>query len=78
MQPNLVSHLKLVWYLVLIVALFVLSIGFLKNIMDLLEDVLNPSKRLGRSMGLILNMGILFPCGRKGQHEIKGTQWLKS
>jgi hypothetical protein len=41
MYPDLVSHLKLVWYPLLIMVLLVLSIDFLKNLMDLLEDVLN-------------------------------------
>jgi hypothetical protein len=39
MQPYLISHLKLVWYPMLIVALLVLGIGFLQNIMNLLLDV---------------------------------------
>jgi hypothetical protein len=73
MQPNLVSHLKLVWHLVLILALLVLIIGFLQNIMDLLEDVLNPINKLGGFFGLRLNMGRFCLTSRKGQCDINGT-----
>jgi hypothetical protein len=78
MQPNLFSHLKLVWNPVLIVLLLVLSIGFLQNIMDLLADVLNPLNKLDGFIGLRLNMVILFLCGHKGKCDINETQWLKS
>jgi hypothetical protein len=46
--------------------------------MDLLVDVLNPFNKLGGFVSLRLNMGIFFLCGRKGQCDINGTQWLKS
>jgi hypothetical protein len=42
-QPNFVSHMKLMWHLVLIMALIVLVIGLLKNIWNLLVDVLDRS-----------------------------------
>jgi hypothetical protein len=41
------------WYPVLIMALLVLSIGFLQNLMDLLEDVLNP---LNESGGFVIQI----------------------
>ena len=41
MQPNFISHLKLVWHPVLIMVLLVLGIGILKNILNLLADVLD-------------------------------------
>jgi hypothetical protein len=41
MQPNFISHLKLVWHPVLIMALLVLGIGLLQNILNLLVDVLD-------------------------------------
>ena len=43
-------------YLVLIMALILVSIGFLQNIMDLLADVLNPLNESGGFVGLKLNM----------------------
>jgi hypothetical protein len=51
MKPYIKSHLKLVWYLILIMLLLVLGIGFLKNIMTLLLDVLDLFNKFGgRSM----------------------------
>jgi hypothetical protein len=61
MQPNLVTYLKLVGNPMLIMALLVLSIGFLQNIMDLLVDVLNPFNEFGGLVSLRLSMGI-FSC----------------
>jgi hypothetical protein len=55
-KPYLVSHLKLVWYPVLIMVLLVLSISFLQNLMDLLVDVLNPLNESGGFFILRLNM----------------------
>jgi hypothetical protein len=43
----------------LIMALLILSIGFLQNIMELLAYVLNPFNKLGGSVDLRLNMGRL-------------------
>jgi hypothetical protein len=54
-----------VWYPVLIMSLLVLSIGFLQNLMDLLEDVLNPLNESGGFVGLRLNMGRVCLCGGK-------------
>jgi hypothetical protein len=45
--------------------LLVLSIGFLKNIMDLLVDVLNLLNEYGGFVGFGVNMGIFFLCGCK-------------
>jgi hypothetical protein len=47
--PNLVSHMKLVGNKVLVMVLLVLSIGFLKNIMDLLVDVIDIFNEFGGS-----------------------------
>jgi hypothetical protein len=41
----------------LIMALLVLSIGFLQNIMDLLADFLNPLNESSGFVGLRMNMG---------------------
>jgi hypothetical protein len=49
----------------LIMALLVLSIGFLQNLMDLLADVLNLLNESGGFVSLRLNMGRFFLCGCK-------------
>jgi hypothetical protein len=59
------SHLKLVCYLVLIMVLLVLSLGFLENLMDLLEDVVNLLNESGGFFDLRMNMGRIFFCGCK-------------
>jgi hypothetical protein len=67
-----------VWYPVLIMALLVLSIGFLQNILDLLVDVLNP---LNESSGFVdrrLIMGRVCLCGGKRKCNINGSQGLES
>jgi hypothetical protein len=45
--------------------LIVISIGLLKNIMDLLADVLNPLNEYGGFVGIGVNMGRFFLCGCK-------------
>jgi hypothetical protein len=40
-QPNFVSHLKLMWHPMLIMALLVLGIRLLLNILNLLADVID-------------------------------------
>jgi hypothetical protein len=40
-KPNFVSHLKLIWNLMLIVLLLVLDIRILYNILNLLVDVMD-------------------------------------
>jgi hypothetical protein len=57
MQPNFISHPKLVWHLMLIMALLVLGIGLLQNIMNLLVDVLDSFNELGGFVGFGLSMG---------------------
>ena len=64
-KPDLVSHLKLVWHRMLIMALLVLSIGLQQNIMDLLVDVLNPLNEPSGFVSLRQNMGKSFLCGCK-------------
>jgi hypothetical protein len=53
-------------YTVLIVALLVLSIGFLQNLMDLLTDVMNLLNESSVFVDLRLNMGRVCLCGGKG------------
>jgi hypothetical protein len=48
-----------------IMALLVLSIGFLQNLMDLLVDVRNPLNESGGFVGIRLNMGSVCLCGGK-------------
>jgi hypothetical protein len=56
-QPNFISHLKLVWHPMLIMALLVLGIGLLQNILNLLVDVLDPLNEPGSFVGFSLSMG---------------------
>jgi hypothetical protein len=77
MQPYLISHLKLVWNPMLIMALLVLGIGFLQNIMNLLLDVLDSFNKFGCSINLSLSMGGLFLCRCNGQSYINWGQWLE-
>jgi hypothetical protein len=65
-QPHLISHLKFVWYSMLVVALLVLGIRFMHNIMNLLLDVLDVLKKLGFPINLSLSMGGLFLCECNG------------
>jgi hypothetical protein len=78
MQPKLIAYLKLVGNLMFIMALFVLSIGILQNIMELLVDVMNPFNEFCGLVILRLSMGRFFLCGCKGQCYINGAQWLKT
>jgi len=41
MQPNFVAHLKLVWHPILFMSVFVLGIRILKDVVNLLADVLD-------------------------------------
>jgi hypothetical protein len=54
-----------VQYIVLIMALCVLSIGFIQNLLDLLADVLNPLNEYGGFVGLRLDIGRVCLCGGK-------------
>jgi hypothetical protein len=65
MQPEFVTNLKLVWYHVLIMALLVISIGFLQNILDLLVDVMNLLNESGGFVDHRLIMGRVCLCGGK-------------
>jgi hypothetical protein len=56
-QPNFISHLKLVWHPMLIMALLVLGIGLLQNILNLLVDVMDSFNELGSFVGFGLSMG---------------------
>ena len=47
----------------LIMALLVLSIEFMKNLMDLLADVLNPINESGGFVCLRMNMGRVYLYG---------------
>jgi hypothetical protein len=47
MQPNFISHLKLVWNPMLIMVLLVLGIRILQNILNLLADVLDSFTEMG-------------------------------
>jgi hypothetical protein len=65
-QPNFISHLKLVWHPMLIMELGVLGIGLMKNILKLLEYVFPSFNELGGVFSFGLGMGKFFMCGHKG------------
>jgi hypothetical protein len=66
------------WYPVLIMALLVLIIGFLQNLLDLLEDVLNPFNESGGFVDRRLVMRRLCLCGGMRKCNINGSQGLES
>jgi hypothetical protein len=66
------------WYPMLIMALLVLSIEFLKNLLDLLADVMNPLNESGGIVDRTLIMGRLCLCGGKKKCNINGSQGLES
>ena len=78
MQPNLVTYLEFVWNLMLIMVLLLLGIAFLKNIMDLLSDVLNIFNEPSGFVILCVSMRGFILCGCKGKSYIDGAQWMKS
>jgi hypothetical protein len=61
-----------------IMALLILSIHFMKNVIDLLEDVLNLLNESSGFVSLKLNMGRIYLCGCKRECNINGTQGLES
>jgi hypothetical protein len=56
-KPKFISHLKILWNPVLIMALLVLGIGILKNILKLLVDVLDSFNEPGGFLGFGFSMG---------------------
>jgi len=62
----------------LIMALFVLGIGFVHNIMDVLSDVLNLFNEPSVFVILCSRMRGFSLCGYKGKSYINVAQWLKS
>ena len=77
MQPHFISHLKLVWYWILIMALLVPRIRFLHNIRNSLLDVLDSLNKFGFSISLDMSMGGLFLCNYNGQSYVNRGQWLE-
>jgi hypothetical protein len=59
-------------------ALLVLSIGFMKNLLDLLADVLNPLNESSGFSNRRLIMGRVCMCGGKRKCNINGSQRLES
>jgi hypothetical protein len=62
----------------LIMALLVLSIGFLQNLLDLLADVLNLLNESGGFVNCRLIRGRVCLCGCKRKCNINGSQGLES
>ena len=61
-----------------IMALLVLSIGFLQNLLDLLADVLNPLNESGGFVDHKLIRERFCLCGGKRECNINGSQGLES
>jgi hypothetical protein len=59
-------------------ALLVLNIGFMKNLLDLLVDVLNPLNELGGFVDRKLIRGRVCLCSGKRKCNINGSQGLES
>lgn len=73
MQPNFVSHLKLMWHPMLTMPLFVYYIGFIPYVVNVLEGVLDVLNKLGGFIGFRLNMCRFSLCSCKRQCNINGT-----
>ena len=72
-QPNFVAHLKLMWHPMLIMALLVLSIGFVQYVMNLLADVLNARDEAIFFVNFRLDMSQIDRSSRKWHGYINGT-----
>ena len=62
MQLNIITHLKFVRNSMLAMSLIVLGIGFLKNVMDSLSNVLKQFNRLSGLVLLSVSMGRFLLC----------------
>jgi hypothetical protein len=60
MQPYLISHLERVWNPMLIMALILFGIGFMKNVMKFLLNVPHSVKKFGYLINLGLSMEGIF------------------
>jgi hypothetical protein len=65
-QPNFISHLKLVWHPVLIMVMLVLGIELLQNILNLLVDVIDSFNEVGGFVSFSLSMGRFYLFGHNG------------
>lgn len=74
----MVTHLELVWHLMLIMTLLVLSMGSIQYVMDLLADVLNVLNEVIISVRFELDMSQIFLSNCKWYGYINGTDWLES
>lgn len=78
MQPNYVTHLKLLWNPMLIMSLLLLGIGLLKDVMNLLAYVLDVFNKPICFISLRLYMCGFCLCSRMRHDNINQKQWLKS
>jgi len=60
MQPNFVTHLKLMWHPMLIMPLLVLGAGILQYVVNLLTNVLDLFNKLGFFINLKIHMCRFF------------------
>ena len=78
MQPNLIPHLEIAWNPVLVMSLFILSIGLFQNVLDLLANLLDSFNKYGGIISLSMSMIIFLLCGCKGQSYINWGQLLET
>ena len=77
MQPNFVTHIKLMLHLVLIMSLFVIGIWLLQYVVNLLVDVLDAFNKSGHFISVAQYMCGFCLCSRMRHGNINWTQWLK-
>lgn len=73
MYLNFVTHLELLWHSMLIMALPILSIGFVQYIMDLLADVLNALNEVVSHADFRLHASRIYLSSYKWYGHINGT-----
>ena len=73
MQRHLVTHLEVVWHPMFIMSLLILSIASVKDVMNLLVDVLNVLNEAIFLVSLRLNMGSICLSSRKWHGYVNGT-----
>ena len=78
MQPNFVSHLKIMWHPMSIMSFLVLGIGLLQDAVNLLVDVLNAFNKYGFLISLRQYMCVFCLCSHMRHGNINQTLSLKS
>ena len=76
--PHFITHLEVVWHLMLIMSLLVLSIGSVQYVMKLLVDVLNALDEDVCFVNFRLDMSQIGLSSCKWYDYVNGTQQLES